>query len=68
MSPIAQIQAESYNFLGVISILILNLCLNSGTKMSTHNQNGAVLERYKVVYEKIETGACFLYREIWLYY
>ena len=38
--------------------------LTKGAKLNKHNQNGAVLESYKVIYEEAEKRICFFCIEI----
>ena len=40
-----------------------NLLLRLG-KLNKHNQNGAVLESYKAIYEEAEERTCFFYLKI----
>ena len=41
-----------------------NLCLSWGTKLNKCNQNEAVSESYKAIYEEAETRTCFFYIKI----
>ena len=51
-------------YFGVFAILTLIFCLSWGTKLNKHNQNGAVSESYKAIYEEAETRTCFFYIKI----
>ena len=53
-------------YFGVSAILTLIFFLSKGAKLNKHNQNGAVLESYKVIYEEAETRICFFCIEIWV--
>ena len=41
-----------YIYLGVFAILTLIFCLSEGTKLNKRDQNGALLESYKAIYEE----------------